>query len=269
MTAIEKCMRKLREKSEGAIIAYVCGGDPTPTHTYNIVDSLIRGGADIIELGIPFSDPIADGPTIQAASTRALKAGTTPAKVMEIAQEVKKKNPSHPLVILTYYNPIFRIGLERFFKIANDNLIDGVIIPDLPVEESKDYKRIANDHGIATIFMATPNTSKTRLEKIITYTSGFIYLVSIFGVTGTRERVHGLTIKTLKHITPQINGRIPLAVGFGISKPDHVKTVIKNGADGAIIGSAFVRIIEEYQNNHEKMLEKIEEKTSQLKSGTR
>jgi tryptophan synthase alpha chain len=269
MTTIEKCIRKLRENGEGAIIAYVCGGDPTPKHTYNIVDSLIRGGADIIELGIPFSDPIADGPTIQAASTRALKAGTTPAKVMEIAQEVKRNNPSHPLVILTYFNPIFRIGLERFFKVANENLIDGVIIPDLPVEESRDYKRVADDCGIATIFMATPNTSKTRLEKIITYTSGFLYLVSVFGVTGARERVHELTIKTLKQITPQINGRIPLAVGFGISKPDHVKTIIKNGADGAIIGSAFVRIIEKYQNNTEKMLEKIEEKTSQLKSGTR
>jgi len=269
MTTIEKCIRELRGKGEGAIIAYVCGGDPTPKHTYNIVESLIRGGADIIELGIPFSDPIADGPTIQAASTRALKAGTTPAKVMEIAQEVKRKNPSHPVVILTYYNPIFRTGLEKFFKIANDNLIDGVIIPDLPIEESKDYKRIADDYGIATIFMATPNTSKTRLEKISTYTSGFLYLVSIFGVTGTRDRVHELTIQTLRQIIPQINGRIPLAVGFGISKPDHVKTIIENGADGAIVGSAFVRIIEKYQNNPKKMLKKIEEKTSQLKSGTR
>lgn len=268
MTAIEKYLRELKGNGEGAIIAYVCGGDPTPKHTYKIVDALIRGGADIIELGIPFSDPIADGPTIQAASTRALNAGTTPAKVMEIAREVKRIHPSHPLAILTYYNPIFRMGLERFFKTASDNSIDGVIIPDLPVEESKDYKHIADDYGIATIFMATPNTSKTRLEKIIRYTSGFLYLVSIFGVTGTRESVHELTIQTLKQITPQIRGRIPLAVGFGISKPDHVKTVIENGADGAIVGSAFVGIIEKYYNHPETMLKKIEEKTSQLKSGT-
>jgi len=269
MTSIEKCIRELNGKGEGAIIAYVCGGDPTPKHTCKIVDALIGGGADIIELGIPFSDPIADGPTIQAASTRALKSGTTPAKVMEIAREVKIEHPSHPIVILTYYNPIFQIGLERFFKIASKNFIDGVIIPDLPVEESINYKQIANDYGISTIFMATPNTSKIRLEKIIRHTAGFLYLVSIFGVTGTRENVHDLTIQTLQQITPQINGRIPLAVGFGISKPEHVKTIIEQGANGAIIGSAFVKIIEEYQNDSQKMLKKLEEKTSQLKSGTK
>ena len=268
MSAIEKRLRELKEKGEGALIAYVCGGDPKPKYTFEIVDALIRGGADIIELGIPFSDPIADGPTIQAASVRALKAKTTPIGVMEIARRVKEKHGSVPLAALTYYNPIFRMGLERFFKLASNCEIDGVIVPDLPVEEAEEYKRVAEDYGLATIFLATPNTSTQRLERIISYTSGFLYLVSIFGVTGARERIHELTLQTLKRLLPHIRGRVPLAVGFGISELGHVRTIIRSGANGAIVGSAFVEIVEKYQGNLVEMVREVKEKASQLKAGT-
>ena len=268
MNAIDACLRRLKEKGEGALIAYVCGGDPNPKFTPEIVESLIRGGADIIELGIPFSDPIADGPTIQAASVRALKAGTTPKMVMEIAGRVKEIHGSVPLALLTYYNPIFRMGLEKFFSLTSTYGIDGVIVPDLPVEEAEEYKRLAEDHGISTIFMVTPNTTEERLERIINFTSGFLYMVSIFGVTGARERIHQLTLNTIHRIKPQIGDRIPLAVGFGISEPEHVRTIIKKGADGAIVGSALVKVVERYGDDLENMTGALELNITKLKAGT-
>jgi tryptophan synthase alpha chain len=269
MSDIEDLLRKLKDRGEGALIAYICGGDPAPEYTPEIVDALIRGGADIIELGIPFSDPIADGPTIQAASVRALNAGTTPFEVMQVAGRIREEHRSIPLVVLTYYNPIYRMGVERFFKQAREYEINGVIVPDLPIEEATEYKRTAEAHGIDTMFLATPNTTSERLERIIEYTSGFLYLVSIFGVTGARDSVHKLTIQTLKKLLPYIRGRIPLAVGFGISEPEHVRTVIGSGADGAIVGSALVKIVEKHIGEHTGMLRALKEKTYELKTATR
>lgn len=269
MSDIEDMLRKLRDRGEGALIAYICGGDPDPEYTPDIVDALIRGGANIIELGIPFSDPIADGPTIQAASVRALNAGTTPFGVIQMAERIREEHRSIPLTVLTYYNPIYRMGVERFFKRAREYEINGVIVPDLPIEEATEYKRIAEAYGIDTIFLATPNTTSERLGKIIEYTSGFLYLVSIFGVTGVRGSVHELTLQTLKKLLPYIRGRIPLAVGFGISEPEHVKTVIGSGADGVIVGSAFVKIVEKQKGDYTRMIKALKEKTSELKAATR
>jgi tryptophan synthase alpha chain len=268
MNLIERCLKRLKNRGEGALIAYVSGGDPNPEYTPEIIESLIHGGADIVELGIPFSDPIADGPTIQAASVRALKAYTTPKMVMEIAGRIKENYSSIPLVLLTYYNPIFRMGLEKFFNLSSTYKIDGIIIPDLPVEEAEEYKKLAEDHDLATIFMMTPNTTKERLEQIIDSTSGFLYMVSIYGVTGARERINQLTLNTLNRIIPQIGGRIPLAVGFGISEPEHVRTIIKNGADGAIVGSAIVKIVEKHRDNLQEITESLEQYIRKLKAET-
>jgi tryptophan synthase alpha chain len=160
------------------------------------------------------------------------------------------------------------MGLRRFFRHASESLVDGLIVPDLPVEEAKEYKLIAEDHGIDTIFLVTPNTTAERLERIIGYTSGFLYLVSIFGVTGARERVHKLTLQTMCQLLPYIRGRIPLAVGFGISEPEHVRTIIRSGADGAIVGSALVKIVEKYKDNLDEMVRALEEKVSKLKDET-
>jgi tryptophan synthase alpha chain len=258
----------LNEHDEGALLAYVTAGDPKPEHTPKIVEALVKGGADIIELGIPFSDPIADGPTIQAATVRALKAGTTPKMTLEIVREIKDKH-NVPIVLLTYYNPIFRIGVKNFFSLAKTCHVDGVIVPDLPIEEAHEYKKISKAYEIDTIFLATPSTSIKRLQKIINYTSGFLYLVSVFGVTGAREKVQDLTIQQIKKFLPHTKGQIPLAVGFGISQPEHVKAVIKSGADGAIVGSAFVDIIRKNQGNIHRTLEKIEQYTRKLKEATK
>ncbi|MFQ5763022.1 MAG: tryptophan synthase subunit alpha [Candidatus Bathyarchaeia archaeon] len=268
MREIEKTFQNLREKGEGALIAYVTAGDPKPKHTPRIVEALINGGADIIELGIPFSDPIADGPTIQAATVRALKANTTPKMVLEITREIKEEH-SVPIVILTYYNPVFKMGLEKFFALARRCKVDGIIVPDLPVEEAYDYKMVAEAHGIDTIFLAAPSTSKERLKKIVDYTSGFLYLVSIFGVTGAREKIQELTVRTINKFHPYTSGRIPLAVGFGISKPEHVKAVIESGAEGAIVGSAFVDVIKKNRGDVSKIFKEIKEKARKLKEATK
>ncbi len=267
MRMIAETFLRLRMRKEGALIAYVTAGDPTPEHTPRIVEALVDAGADIIELGIPFSDPIADGPTIQAATLRALKAGTTPKKVLRIVEEIRKENRV-PIVILSYYNPIFQMGLKSFFEYAQASGVNGVIVPDLPVEEACEYKEIAEVYGVDTIFLAAPSTSIERLRKILEYTSGFLYLVSIFGVTGARDKLQDMTIKLIKRVLPTTRGKIPLAVGFGISKPEHVRAVIKNGADAAIVGSGFVRIIERECNKVDEMLKELREYASLLKKAT-
>jgi tryptophan synthase alpha chain len=265
VSKIEKTFKALKAKKEGALIGYVTAGDPEPKITSIIADALIDGGVDILELGIPFSDPIADGPTIQAASLRALKAGTTPKQVLKIAEEIRKKHDT-PIVILTYYNPIFKMGLKNFFSLLKNYKIDGVVVPDLPVEEADDYHRIAKDYGVDTIFLVTPSTSNQRLLKIIKYSSGFLYLVSQFGVTGIREKLQDSTIKLIKKMLPKTSNKIPLAVGFGISKPEHAKLIFQSGSEGVIVGSAFVKIIKENKEKPEIMLNKISEFAHELKN---
>jgi len=267
MKEMARTFSKLRTRGEGGLIAYVTAGDPEPEHTPRIVKTLVNGGADIVELGIPFSDPIADGPTIQAATVRALKAGTTSRKVLKICEEIKEEN-SVPIVILTYYNPIFRMGLECFFETAKACGVDGLIVPDLPIEEASEYKKFAEAYEVDTVFLAAPSTSTQRLRRIVECTSGFLYLVSVFGVTGAREKVKGLTIGLVRKTLPITYERVPLAVGFGISKPEHVKVITQNGADAAIVGSGFVRIIENNQTREEEMLEELKEYASRLKAAT-
>jgi tryptophan synthase alpha chain len=250
------------QKANGALlIGYITAGDPTPEMTPKIAEALIKGGVDILELGLPFSDPIADGPTIQAASLRALNAGTTPMKVLEIAKKIRSQHDV-PLVVMTYYNPVLQNGLEKFLLAAKASGVDGFIVPDLPVEEAADYKKAASACGLDTIFLASPATSKGRLERIVQTSSGFLYLVSRFGVTGAQTSVTDSTVQLIKRVQQTTAGRIPLAVGFGISKPEHVKTVIAAGADAAIVGSAFINIMERKGKN---MLSALEALAQELK----
>jgi tryptophan synthase alpha chain len=267
MSGISKVFENLKTQGKAALICYVMGGDPEPSDTLKIAEALIKGGADILELGIPFSDPIADGPTIQAASLRSLNAGTTPNIVLEAVFEIKKKH-NVPIVAMTYYNPVFKMGLEKFFRKAKACSLDGIIVPDLPVEEAADYRSVAVSHGIDTIFLAAPSTSNERLSNIVDCSSGFLYLVSHFGVTGAKANVEKSTIGLVKRVTSFTTGKIPLAVGFGVSKPEHVKDLIRSGADGVIVGSVFVNIIGKYQNNPEKMFAEIEETARKLKEAT-
>jgi tryptophan synthase alpha chain len=268
MSDLTKVFKRLKAQGDGALIGYVTAGDPKPELTPKIAEALVKGGVDIIELGVPFSDPIADGPTIQAASVRALQAGTTPKMVLGIAGEIKRKR-GVPVVILTYFNPVFRMGVENFFRLAKSFGVDGVVVPDLPVEEAEAYREAAETCGVDTIFLAAPSTSNNRLGKIVACTSGFLYVVSHFGVTGAREALEDSTVQLIKRITPFTQSKIPLAVGFGVSKPEHAKRIIEAGADGVIVGSAFVNIIQRRQKDVDRMLEELEVAACKLKNATR
>jgi tryptophan synthase alpha chain len=267
MSDIKEVFKKLKAQGEGALIGYVTGGDPKPELTPMIAETLIKGGVDILELGIPFSDPIADGPTIQAASVRALEARTTPQMVLGMAGDIKKWGV--PVVILTYFNPIFHMGVERFFRLAKSFGVSGIVIPDLPVEEADPYCEVAKNYDVDTVFLAAPSTSNDRLRKILSYTSGFLYVVSHFGVTGEREALEDSTVKLIQRFVNHSFGIIPLAVGFGVSKPEHVRRIIEAGADGVIVGSAFVNIIHKHQSDVKMMIEELEALARNLKKATR
>lgn len=268
MSEISKVFQRLKEHQAGALIGYVTGGDPAPRFTPAIAEALIKGGVDILELGVPFSDPIADGPTIQAATVRALRAGTTPKTVLELAEEIKRRH-GVPIVLLTYFNPVFRMGTEKFFQLTKNAGVDGVVVPDLPIEESATYCETARRFGVDTIFLAAPSTSNERLSKIVERTSGFLYLVSHFGVTGAREALEESTVQLIKRILPYTAGRVPLAVGFGVSKPEHVRRIIQSGADGVIVGSAFVNIIHKYTEDINKAVKALEKFARELKDATK
>jgi tryptophan synthase alpha chain len=217
---------------------------------------------------LPFSDPIADGRTIQDASLRALDAGTTPSRVLEVASEIKSQHDT-PIVIMTYYNPVFHFGVDRYLKAANQHGVNGFIVPDLPVEEAEEYRKAAKIHGVDTIFLASPATSNERLAKIADASSGFLYLVSRFGVTGAQGNVEDSTIQLIRKVHPFTEGKVPLAVGFGISKPEHVKRVIVAGADAAIVGSAFINIIQKHQGNINNAIKELQSAASELKWATK
>jgi tryptophan synthase alpha chain len=267
MSSIREVFHKAMQKEDGVLIGYIMAGDPSPELTPQIADALISGGVEILELGLPFSDPIADGPTIQAASVRALAAKTTPMKVLEIAKEIKQQH-NVPIVVMTYYNPVFRIGVDKFLSLAKEHHVDGFIIPDLPVEEAADYRKAADAHGLDTIFLAAPSTTNQRLSKIVACSSGFLYLVSHYGVTGTKTTVDESTVQLIKRVLPFTAGKIPLAVGFGISKPEHVERLIAAGADAAIVGSAFINLIQKNSKNTSAMLKQLKVAAQTLKSAT-
>jgi tryptophan synthase alpha chain len=268
MTAIEQAFQKQKQQGNAALVGYIMAGDPNPEATPQIADALIRGGIDVLELGLPFSDPIADGPTIQAASIRALAAKTTPIQVLTIAKQLKQQHDI-PIVIMTYFNPVFRIGVEKFCESAKDCQVDGLIIPDLPVEEAVEYKQVAKNQGLDTIFLAAPSTSNQRLRKIIAASTGFLYLVSHFGVTGTQTDLEDSTVQLINRVSAFTTGKIPLAVGFGISKAKHIQKIVQAGADGAIVGSVFVNIIQKHTRNAATMLEELRLVATSLKSATK
>ena len=268
MSLIREVFHKAMQQGNGVLIGYIMAGDPNPELTPQIADALISGGVEILELGLPFSDPIADGPTIQAASVRALAAKITPMKVLEIAKEIKQKH-NVPIVIMTYYNPVFRIGVDKFLSKAKEHLVDGFIIPDLPIEEATDFRKAAEANGLDTIFLAAPSTTNERICKIVICSMGFLYLVSHYGVTGVKTTIEDSTVQLIKRVLPYTAGKIPLAVGFGISKPEHVERVITAGADAAIVGSAFINIIQNNSQNTSTMLKQLKSTAQELKTATK
>lgn len=261
---LEDKFNDLRKRGEGALIGFVTAGDPTPDDTIGIVDSLIKGGIDILELGLPFSDPIADGVVIQKASERSLKAGMNPDLFFEMAEGIK----DIPKVCLTYYNLVLQRGLDKFVRDCSKSGIDGLIIPDLPIEEATPLLNACREYNVNLIFLVAKTTTKERMEEILKVSSGFLYVVSLLGVTGAREELSE-NIKPLLSRVRKFSKDIPLAVGFGISKPEHVKDVLTAGADGAIVGSALVKIIEKNSGDKERMLSELERAVRELKEAAR
>ncbi len=225
-----------------ALIAYITAGDPTPERTVELALALDRGGADILELGVPFSDPIADGPVIQRASDRALRAGTTVARVLDIASEIRKQSDM-PIILFSYLNPLLRYGFDKLCADARAAGIDGCLFTDLSVEEADDTVETMRKHGLDTVFLAAPTSTERRLKLVAQYSSGFVYVVSRTGVTGEQSTVAG-GVDTLVTQLRQLTS-LPLAVGFGISKREHVEAV-GSYADGVVVGSALMRVIEQY-----------------------
>jgi tryptophan synthase alpha chain len=243
-TRISQRFAELRAAGELGIVAYITAGDPSFDATLKFVLSMADAGADVIELGVPFSDPLADGPTIQRASERALKAGATLAGVLDLVRRIRQSSPPFnevPLVLFSYYNPILQMGLEKFAAAASSAGADGVLVTDLTPEESEDYRRILAAHHLDTIFLAAPTSDDARLAKIAAVSSGFLYLISRTGVTGAKDSLSDELPALLRRVRNA--AQLPIAVGFGISQPGHV-SVLGGLADAAVVGSALVAEIE-------------------------
>ena len=224
-----------------ALVAYITCGDPDLPTSREVVLAAIRAGADVIELGVPFSDPVADGPVIQRASERALKHGTSLEDVLELARDVRKQAPNTGLLIFSYLNPLVRMGLEKFATKAKANGIDGVLVTDLPVEEAGEHLAIMRRHDIDTVFLAAPTSPDERLKAICGVSRGFVYAVSRTGVTGTRDALAADASELVRRIRQFTN--LPVAVGFGISNAQQFEAVT-SFADAGVVGSGIVQIIE-------------------------
>jgi tryptophan synthase alpha chain len=240
---IERRFAELEEAGRGGLITFLCAGDPDPATSAEIVAGLPAAGADLIEIGMPFSDPMADGPAIQAGSLRALHAGMSLARTLDLVRGFRRSDDRTPIVLMGYYNPIWRYGPERFLDEAQDAGVDGLIVVDLPPEEDEELCLPAQGRGLCFVRLVTPTTDDRRLPKVLRNTSGFLYYVSITGITGTKapiaDRVAAAVARLRRH------SALPVAVGFGIREPAQAAAIVRV-ADAAVVGSALVAHIAEY-----------------------
>ncbi len=261
MNRIEKKFKELKRAGKKAFIVYICAGDPDINTTYDLVMALDKAGADIIELGMPFSDPLADGPTIQEASQRALKKGANITKIFALIKRIRKQTQI-PLVLMGYFNPVLRYGVNKFIKDAKTAGADGSIIPDLPTDEAGEFIKTAKPLNFDTIFLISPTSKDARIKHIAQKSTGFVYYVSLTGVTGARTELPSSIkedVRRIKRCTKK-----PVCVGFGISKPQQVKDICKF-ADGVIVGSVIVKQIEANLGNKKAMLAAVVKLVKQLR----
>lgn len=261
MTSVSQCFEQLRSHARCALIPFITAGDPDLATTEAAIKILDENGADLIELGIPYSDPLADGPVIQAAATRALKQGVRLEQVLEIVQRVSPSVRS-PIVLFAYYNPILNRGIEPFLQSVAAAGVKGLVVPDLPLEEAEVLLQLAQKHGIEVILLVAPTTPRERIAAIAEQSQGFIYLVSTTGVTGMRTQLETRVkdrLLELRTVTDK-----PVGVGFGISQPEHARQIVAWGADAVIVGSACVKRLAEQPS--EKSLQDLAEFCRSLKA---
>ena len=259
---IDAAFERCRQENRRALIAYLTAGDPHPDRTVELILALEKGGADILELGVPFSDPIADGPVIQRASDRALAAGTTLKKIFEIIRKTREQSQI-PIVVFSYLNPVMRLGFEGFADEVASSGADGALLTDLNIEAAGDYIRLMKERDLRTIFLGSQTSSDERLKEVAAASSGFLYLVSTAGVTGARSGLSDAAIPLVTRTREATD--LPLALGFGLSTREHMEA-IKEHVDGAIVGSAFMRVVEEIGDAPE-LPERLEKLASELSAG--
>ena len=265
MNRIDQKFQQLRQQGARAFMPYLCAGDPTPELTAKLLLTLEAAGADIIELGVPFSDPIADGPTIQRASERALAHSISLQQILEIVRSLREQTEI-PIALMSYYNPIFRMGEEAFCKAAQEAGVDGLIVPDLPPEQAQRLLAVAPRYNLATIFLVAPTSPPERMQLIASVSTGFIYCVSLTGVTGARAMLSDEIAPMITELRNHTDK--PISVGFGVSTPEQAKQVA-DIADGVIVGSAIVNVIEENMDDESKLLTAVKQFASDLAAGVK
>jgi tryptophan synthase alpha chain len=252
---------ELNKNKKRALITFITAGDPDLRTTEELIPDMERCGADIIELGVPFSDPMADGPTIQKSSERALASGTTLEAILSMVKSVRKRTQV-PIVLMGYFNPVYRYGTQRFVDDAVDAGVDGVLLVDLPPEEASLFRDETSAKGLDVIFLLAPTSDDKRIEKVARVGSGFVYYVSVTGVTGARKSVDDSVFSTVTRIRERVN--LPIAVGFGISDPSQASAVAAV-ADGVVVGSALVKMFEDYSGEELKRV--VGQMITDLKKG--
>lgn len=260
---LKKRFEEVRGRGEAALIGYVMTGEPQLDRTVEYIKALEAGGLDVLELGVPFTDPIADGPVLQAAHARALRQGVTMHTALQVVRELRKSSEL-PILLMTYYNPIYRLGEESFARRCSETGVDGVIVPDLPIEEAASWVNQARKYGLARIFFVTPETDNERVKKICEFASGFLYLVSRYGTTGASETLAPTVLPLIERVKPLLPEDLRLAVGFGLSTRAQIEAVVRAGADGVIVGSAVAAQIAQGASP-----EAIADYVRELKAGTK
>jgi len=266
MSRIQEVFRALDGRT-CAYIPYVCAGDPSCDFTVRLVRALCESGADLIELGLPFSDPIADGPTIQEAMMRSLSSGFRVNEVFEIVAKLRKDGIRQPIVLMTYSNPVLRMGVARFCERLASAGGDGILVVDLPLEESSELEDSARSNGLDVIRLVAPSTSEERLDEILAKSSGYVYAVSVSGVTGARDSMHQAGLELVRRASSR--RAIPVALGFGISRPEHVLKAVSAGASGVIEGSALISMYSQLLHDEDAALSAVAEHVREMKSAAR
>ncbi|ADN76743.1 tryptophan synthase, alpha chain [Ferrimonas balearica DSM 9799] len=267
MSRYQRLFDTLSARGEGAFVPFVTLGDPNPGDSLAVIEALIAGGADALELGFPFSDPAADGPTIQDANIRALNAGTTPGHCFEILAQIRQRHPDLPIGLLVYANLVFSPGLDTFYRRCAEVGVDSVLVADVPVQEATPFIEAAKAHGVAPIFIAPPNADDATLQAVAEAGQGYTYLLSRAGVTGT-ETAAGMPVDHLLEALKRF-GAPPAVLGFGIAEPSQVKSAIDAGAAGAISGSAVVKLIAQHQHDRAALTQALTDFVQGMKAATR